>query len=396
VCSKEDFLADMLGIYKQLSQEDTQDTIRVACVHTTLQLAKMFNADENRQHTVSVIKEAAEDRSWRVRLTVAKNFSQLCDAVGPEIRTNHLITNLLTLMKDHEQEVRKEAVRVIEPCLSLKQPLTSEQIQTHILPQFQAMALDPSQPVRAALAKVLGPVAKVLGRDITQRQLLPLIGDLMKDEFHDVRLNIVSHAGLICEVLSVDGLVHSLLHTIQSLIMDNHWRIRESVVTQVPKLGMLFGVEMFMSKLETLLLSSLRDSVHSVRQAAIFHLKEIAEQFGALWTVDHLVPKIVEMYSQSAGYANRVTTLHVLPQISQVLTPAQIADHCVPILIKATKDSVPNVRFCACTTIRWLVIKGLIPPKVLSDTIKPTLQELETDTDVDVQFYARQALASCT
>merc|ERR1719463_422429 len=157
-------------------------------------------------------------------------------------------------------------------------------------------------------------MAKSLGRDVTQRSLLPLISDLMKDEFHDVRLNIVSHAGLFCEVLSVDGVVQALLHTIQSLIMDNHWRIRQCVVEQVPKLAKLFGVEMFQSKLEALFLSSLRDSVHSVRFAAIQHLKEIAETFGSSWTVEHLLPKIVEQYSQSAGYANRVTILHVLPQ----------------------------------------------------------------------------------
>merc|ERR1712007_199671 len=105
-----------------------------------------------------------------------------------------------------------------------------------------------------------------------------------------------SHAGLICEVLSVDGLVHSLLH----------------------------------SMLEALFLSSLRDSVHSVRQAAIVHLKEIAETFGAQWTVEHLLPKIVEQYSQSAGYANRVTTLHVLPKVSGVMTSDQIVQFIVP------------------------------------------------------------------
>merc|ERR1719388_181715 len=101
--------------------------------------------------------------------------------------------------------------------------------------------------------------------------------------------------------LGVDGLVHSLLHTIQSLIMDNHWRIRMSVVEQVPKLAKLFGVDMFQSKLEALFLSSLRDSVHSVRQAAIQHLREIAQTFGSQWTVEHLMPKIMEQYSQSIG-----------------------------------------------------------------------------------------------
>jgi len=242
---------------------------------------------------------------------------------------------------------------------------------------------------------VLGPVAKMLGRDVTQRQLLNIISDLMKDEFHDVRLNIVLHAGLICEVLSVDGLVHSLMKTIQNLIMDNHWRIRQSVVQQVPALARLFGVDMFQSKLEALFLASLRDSVHSVRQAAINHIKEIAEVFGPAWTVEHLLPKLLEQYSQSPGCANRLTTLHVLPQVSSVMTPDQIVQFVVPVLIKATNDSVPNVRFCACRTIMWMIEHHTVASVSVNTTIKPTLLELERDPDIDVQYYAQRALLVC-
>mmetsp|Transcript_124392 Transcript_124392/g.311028 ORF Transcript_124392/g.311028 Transcript_124392/m.311028 type:complete len:590 (+) Transcript_124392:92-1861(+) len=395
VCDKNDFLTDLIPVYLQLSQEDTQDTIRVACVYTTLVIAKMFNQEENRQYTLNVIKAAVEDRSWRVRLTVAKNFDQLCAAFGPDIVAAELLKSFITLLKDNEQEVRKEAVRVIEPCIHLPNHLTPAQLQDVILPQFSPLGLDTAQPVRAALAQVLGPVAKVLGRDVTQRSLLSLISDLMKDEFHDVRLNMLSHAGLICEVLSVDGLVHSLLHTIQNLIMDNHWRIRQSVVEQVPKLARLFGVDMFQSKLEALFLSSLRDSVHSVRQAAIKHLKEIADTFGSQWTVEHLLPKLVEQYSQSAGYANRVTTLHVLPQVSGVMTPDQIVQFLVPLLVKATKDSVPNVRFCACKTIIWMMENHNLGATSVQTSIKPTLMELEHDSDIDVQYYAQRAIALC-
>lgn len=45
--------------------------------------------------------------------------------------------------------------------------------------------------------------------------------------------------------------------------------------------------------------------------------EEIAETFGSKWTVEHLLPKLVEQYSQSASYANRVTTLRVLPQAAR-------------------------------------------------------------------------------
>merc|ERR550532_338925 len=385
---------DMITVYKQLSQEDTQDTIRVACVHTSLVIAKIFSVDENRLHTVTVIKDAAEDRSWRVRLTVAKHFHELCNAFGPEIMQQNLMTPFIALMKDNEQEVRKEAVRVIES-LCNSGLLSSEQLQQYVLPQFQTLGLDSAQPVRAALAQVLGPVAKSLGRDVTQRQLLSLISDLMRDEFHDVRLNIVSHAWLICEVLGVDGTPPSLLNPIQSLMVDNHWRIRQSVVEQVPKLARLFGIDMFQSKLEALFLSSLRDSVHSVRQAAILHLKEIVETFGSQWTVEHLLPKLVDQYAQAPGYANRVTTLSVLPQVSGVMTADQIVQFVLPLLIKATKDTVPNVKFCACRMIMWMMENHNLGSVSINQVIKPTLLELEHDSDIDVQYYAQRAAQLC-
>mmetsp|Transcript_119614 Transcript_119614/g.349816 ORF Transcript_119614/g.349816 Transcript_119614/m.349816 type:complete len:220 (-) Transcript_119614:477-1136(-) len=214
----------------------------------------------------------------------------------------------------------------------------------------------------------------------------------MKDEFHDVRLNIVSHVGLICEILSVDGLVHSLMHTIQNLVIDNHWRIRQSVVEQVPKLARLFGVDMFQSKLEALFLSSLRDSVHSVRHAAILNLKEITETFGSAWTVEHLLPKLIDLYSQSSGYANRVTTLHVMPPVSGVMSAEQIVEFLIPLLIKAMKDSVPNVRFSACTTLSWMMQNHNLGSASINTLIRPALLELEHDSDIDVQYFAQQAL----
>lgn len=394
VCQKQEVLDDLIGVYKTLSQEDTQDTIRVACVHTTLVLAKMFNPEENKMHTQSVIQDATQDRSWRVRLTVAKNFDGLCDSFGPVLTAEFLLGCIVDLMKDQEHEVRKEAVKSIENCLKISNPITTQQLCERIIPQFQNTVTDTMQQVRAALASVIGPVATAVQRDVTQRTLLPMISDLMKDEYHDVRLNIVQQSGTICDVLGVDGLIHSLLHSIQSLIMDNHWRIRQSVVEQVPKLAKLFGVEMYQSKLEALFLSSLRDSVHDVRRTAIERLEEIAKLFGKQWTMDRLFPKITEQYSQSAGYANRVTTLQVLPKLSGVMEAEQVSAQIVPMIIKAMKDGVPNVRFCALKMLITLSQDKKITQSAYTSQIKPLIHELQQDSDVDVQYFAHQVSKS--
>jgi len=110
------------------------------------------------------------------------------------------------------------------------------------------------------------------------------------------------------------------------------------LVEQIPKLGQLFGVEVFQSKLETLCLSSLRDSVSSVREATIEHVRAIAEAFGPRWTVEHFLPKVLDQYSQSASYVCRVTMLHVLPRVSEGMSPEQVMQHIMPVLVKATKD----------------------------------------------------------
>eukprot|EP00811_Abedinium_folium_P033690 NODE_6634_length_1653_cov_13.439056.p1 GENE.NODE_6634_length_1653_cov_13.439056~~NODE_6634_length_1653_cov_13.439056.p1 ORF type:complete len:457 (-),score=108.63 NODE_6634_length_1653_cov_13.439056:281-1516(-) len=395
VCDEADLRAHMMPVYKQLSQEDAQDTIRVACALSLLVLAGVLTPEENREHTMTIFKELAEDRSWQVRLTVVKNIDQLCVAVGPELTASHVIGPFVQMLRDPLQEVRKEAVRAIQNCIEGKQPFSAERLQTHFLPLFPGLADDAAQSVRAALAEIIGPVARTVGRDVTHRVLLSIIRDLMKDEFHDVRLNVVSHSGLVCEVLGADALVQSLLPTIQNLTMDNHWRIRQSVVEQMPKIARLFGAKLFELKLEALFLSGLRDSVHSVRKASIAQLKEIAEAFDSQWVVDHLLPELVDQYSQSAGYANRVTTLQLLPQVAGVLAPDQVEMFVVPLLVRATKDSVPNVRFCACRNLMWVMERGILGAHCITDLVKPTLQELKDDVDTDVQFDSRRALTFC-
>lgn len=393
VCDKQSFLADLIVAYKQLSQEDTQDSIRVACVNTTIELAQKFNTQENLQHTVSVINDGCQDRSWRVRLTVAKEFPKLCKAFGSEL-LEQLLDCHRRLLRDQEFEVRKESLLAIEVVIK-ERALSPSALMDLLLNKdsihLETLQEDSAQQVRAALAKLMGPLAQALGKDQTQQHLSKIIISLMKDEYHDVRLNIVGHSGDICEVLTPEIVAqNNLLHTIQSLIMDNHWRIRETVVSQVPKLARLFGVDMFQNKLEALFISSLRDSVFWVRKCAISHLEELVGIFGPQWTVEHLMPKILDQYSQSAGYANRMTTLMALPSVCVKLTPEQASQYVLPLLLKATRDSVPNVRFCACERIVTLIKKGLYL-KSNTQEIKSTLQELTHDSDCDVQYHAQLA-----
>jgi len=381
-------LSDILPVYRQLSQDDTQDIIRVACVHTSLVLIEQHfkdNPEENKTHTLLVLTAATEDRSWRVRLTVAQNFSKIVESLGSEMTNAFLMTPFVNLMKDSEQEVRAAAVSVIK---DLCNSFSIEQLQNYIVPQFSSITMDPSQMVRAALGGVISTVAKKLDKEFSQKHLLTNISDLMKDEAHEVRLQIVSNAADICVVLGKDVVIHSLLGVIQGLIMDNQWRIRKSVIEQMPELARKFGQEFFETKLESIIFSSLSDSVHAVRFAALKNVGTICQHFGREWTTNHVLNKVTDQYNETSGFSTRITILHTLPEIAQVMNQDQIQSHLLPILKKGLNDSVPNVRYCAC--------KKLSEPMsnhFLTNDIRADLERLKDDTDPDVQQLAKEVSA---
>jgi hypothetical protein len=52
---------------------------------------------------------AGEDKSWKVRLAFAKNFSSFSDAFGKEITDNNLIQTFSGMLDDSEPEVKLAA-----------------------------------------------------------------------------------------------------------------------------------------------------------------------------------------------------------------------------------------------------------------------------------------------
>ena len=54
---------------------------------------------------------------------------------------------------------------------------------------------------------------------------------------------------------------------------------------------------------------------------------------------------------------------------------------------------MPNVRFCVAKLIKKLLPK--LDSQTVNTKIKPKLAEMSTDSDKDVQYYAKAALASC-
>ena len=80
------------------------------CLESLIPMAGNLSKEENQIHTLGTLLAAGEDKSWKVRLAFAKNFSKFANAFGKEITDNNLIQTFCELLHDNEAEVKLAAI----------------------------------------------------------------------------------------------------------------------------------------------------------------------------------------------------------------------------------------------------------------------------------------------
>uniref|UniRef100_M4FFW8 Condensin complex subunit 1 C-terminal domain-containing protein n=1 Tax=Brassica campestris TaxID=3711 RepID=M4FFW8_BRACM len=123
--------------------------------------------------------------------------------------------------------------------------------------------------------------------------------------------------------------------------------------------------------------------VYSIREAAANNLKRFAEEFGPEWAMQHLVPQVLDMVT-NPHYLHRMMVLRAISLMAPVMGSEITCSKFLPVVAEASKDRVPNVKFNVAK-----LLQSLIP---IVD--QSCLVDLSEDPDVDVRYFANQALRS--
>ncbi|CAN7033171.1 unnamed protein product [Brassica rapa subsp. trilocularis] len=123
--------------------------------------------------------------------------------------------------------------------------------------------------------------------------------------------------------------------------------------------------------------------VYSIREAAANNLKRFAEEFGSEWAMQHLVPQVLDMVT-NPHYLHRMMVLRAISLMAPVMGSEITCSKFLPVVAEASKDRVPNVKFNVAK-----LLQSLIP---IVD--QSCLVDLSEDPDVDVRYFANQALRS--
>ncbi|KAH0858398.1 hypothetical protein HID58_086659, partial [Brassica napus] len=335
---------DIMSMFDDLTQDD-QDSVRLLAVEGCAALGKLLEPQDCVAHILPVIV----------------NFSQVILSV------KHIGFYPNDPWKSYTYEMLNIGTFVTEQDKSWR-------VRYMVANQLYELceAVGP-EPTRSALASVIMGMAPVLGKDATIEHLLPIFLSLLKDEFPDVRLNIISKLDQVNQVIGIDLLSQSLLPAIVELAEDRHWRVRLAIIEYIPLLASQLGVGFFDDKLGALCMQWLQDKVHSIRDAAANNLKRLAEEFGPEWAMQHIVPQVLEMIN-NPHYLYSMTILRAVSLLAPVMGSEITCSKLLPVVITASKD-------------RQVLT-------VVENMIRPGLVELSEDPDVDVRFFANQALQS--
>ncbi|KAI9302173.1 armadillo-type protein [Cunninghamella echinulata] len=389
---KEDFLANILPHFLKLTDDD-QDTVRLLTVEDVLSITSILTPEESKQLLLPTLKSLGQDKSWRVRYVVATHFSDLCKAFGENVTREELVDLFVGLIKDTEGEVK---IMAIGQAPAFARLIDEATVEDRLLPCIKDLVIDTNQHVRAAVASNISGLAPILGKKITIEYLLPLFLQLLKDDFPDVRLNIISKLEGVNQVIGVELLSQSLLPAIVELAEDKQWRVRLAIIEYIPFLAAQLGIEFFDERLLKLCISWLEDAVFSVRDAATTNLKLLVEIFGADWAKNTVIPQIMTM-AHNENYLYRMTTLFALSTMAISLSPEIIQESILPTVLELVEDPIPNVRFNVAKSLGVLtpILRNSPATEVLTTSqVKPALQKLNNDTDMDVRWFAEKALLS--
>lgn len=135
---------------------------------------------------------------------------------------------------------------------------------------------------------------------------------------------------------------------------------------------------------------AIQSLVYAIREAATCNLMKLVEKFGAEWAQNTIVPKVLGM-ANDPNYLHRMTTLFCINALSEACGQEITTKQMLPVVLKMSNDQVANVRFNVAKSLQK--IGPVLDSNALQTEVKPVLEKLATDTDMDVKYFAQEAIS---
>lgn len=289
---------------------------------------------------------------------------------------------------------------------------------------YETLASDMQWKVRYTLACSFHEMAKIMGQEITARDLLPIFDGFLKD-LDEVRIGILKHLADFLELLLPKERRMYLFRIRDFMMCDNqrNWRFRLELANQLSPLASLFQPQDVADHILPIAFDLAYDRVAKVRYSSFRAMCACAKTFefgipspitssssnttpspsrlvpipGNESLVKSFLSSLVTRFATSAKWLDRqaFTVISGLLLAQEAITQQHFDEYLLLPLCQLQTDVVANVRL---TLARTLATHVLTKPYFATETtrlnciygldLQEALKALKEDVDVDVRFCA--------
>lgn len=391
--SKSTVLSELIKSFKTLTNDDSAN-VRILTIESLVDLAKNLNDEENKTHMIPIIITLTSDKSWRVKNSLAKNFSKISRAVGREV-TDSLVSIFSSLLRDPESEVRISAVKALSEFISMLKP---ERIGS-ILAYLQTLAKDTVHLVRVNVAIVVQniltmklPPIKIAVKDSIGGRIQSILKEVVMDEDLEVKIEGMAILKTWGSHVGANDLKDIIKEVQIHMVPANSWRLRAAIIDALMGLACTYReMNLFSKSFKEVFISGLRDPAYTVRQKTLSYIKKFSGFLNDNYLLTYLGVEMLQIIDdpKKYGYQLRISSIYGIGILHKTLKDESsinqlIMNQILPLL----DDHLVNIRQVTVKVLKGVL--GRTKKKDVKEAIKKKFRELvSTENDKEILSLAQ-------
>lgn len=229
-----------------------------------------------------------------------------------------------------------------------------------------------------------------IGPALKKVEVLSTLKAFSIDEQGEVRLNFCSVLGKAAKEIGMENFKDHLMAVVIKLHTDPKWRVRGEIIENITELAKLMGERDFeQSHVIKMLFKSFKDPVSDVRDRSVEQVVQLTKAFGFEWVKKIVLPNLLSVYDEQNKFLHRMVPVKAVKALAPIIDNAE-SPTLLPVVLKACKDQISNVRLAAAQALIELLPKT--ENDVVQKDVRPILEPMLKDKDQDVKYFAKIAL----
>ncbi|KAI8978501.1 armadillo-type protein [Pilobolus umbonatus] len=341
---------------------------------------------ERKKYMLPFFLEALQNTLSLHNIYILSKFRQFMFRFNTPHAADDILPIFITHYSHSDDQIRAEVAKQMHTLIDY---ISVDTMIKHCIPILNALSSDKLASIRSRVPRALSNLCTSLSVEDIRKYLLPIIINLLRDEEASVQLHAISYTDSFMNVVDDSMLAECVVPVICSLATDKDYHIRALIACRMEEFMHYVANTSNQAQILHHCLLLLEDPVYFIREQSVYNLANMVAGYGSEWTNKNVICPIVELASHP-HWSGRLSALRALTTVGESISSTITTIYILPAILDLHKDRVPNIRFNVALSLKRLT--PTLSRRVYHNNVKPVLELLRRDKDVDVVYYAKSAM----